>query len=442
MTKGRELTKEEKEWLDDLWSLDEAPESIRFDKYFMLQALKEDGSCLEYTSEELKNDKEIALLAVQNSRSALEHISINLKNEKDVVLVALQNGNSLEYASDDLKNDKEVVLTAIKNNSRDLEYASDELKSDTSFAISVIKSANEKNKADIFNDRLDDGGVEYFDASVFTNEEVVNELVSVTLIPFLNILSNNFGLDNNVYNSIKIHKEKLEGAIKKDFEVRLEKAKEIIDSDQDFYNKITKCFSEIFNHYYINTVACFDKNYNLVENTNNQDWDKLLSQRLFEIVTEEIINELENQASNFENINDLIGPVRLSNPGRIYSDNNYDEPRNRGKATILFNKLPNYASEADLSTIIYCFRSEEYWDVFEDCTDALESIMEIVEEKMSDKSIIDKLKVFEDISRPSQPYRLFSSDFKSSLLESINKMDEGDKEDIYDLDEIIECLKK
>ena len=24
MTKGRELTKEEKEWLDDLWSLDEA----------------------------------------------------------------------------------------------------------------------------------------------------------------------------------------------------------------------------------------------------------------------------------------------------------------------------------------------------------------------------------------------------------------------------------
>ena len=45
----KELTKEEKKWLDDLWSLDEAPESIRFDKYFMLQALKEDGSCLEYT---------------------------------------------------------------------------------------------------------------------------------------------------------------------------------------------------------------------------------------------------------------------------------------------------------------------------------------------------------------------------------------------------------
>jgi hypothetical protein len=454
-----ELTNEEQEWLDDLWSLDEAPESIKYNKNFMLHAVKEDGDCLEHTSDELKNDKEIALLAVQNGSSALEHISINLKKEKDVVLVALQNensleyasddlkndkevvlvalqnGNSLEYASDDLKNDKDVVLTAIKNNSRDLEYASDELKSDTSFAISVIKSANEKNKTDIFNDRLDDGGVEYFDASIFTNEEVVNELVLVTLIPFLDILIN-----NNVYNSIKIHKEKLEGAIKKDFEVRLEKAKEIINSDQDFNNKITKCFSEIFNYYYINTVACFDKNYNLVENTGDQDWSGLLSQRLFEIVTEEIINELENQAINFENINDLIGYILTIDHGLIYSDNNYDDPRVSGKATILFNKLPNYASEADLSKIIYCFRSEEHWNVFEDCTDALESIMEIVEEKMSDKSTIEKLTLFDDIGLMSA-YRSFSSSFKGKLLEEINKMDEDEKEDLYSLDEILEYLE-
>jgi hypothetical protein len=61
---------------------------------------------------------------------------------------------------------------------------------------------------------------------------------------------------------------------------------------------------------------------------------------------------------------------------------------------------------------------------------------------MLDKSIIDKLKVFGDISRPSQLYRLFSSDFKSSLLESINEMDEAEKEDLYDLDEIVEYLKE
>jgi len=412
----KELTKEEKKWLDDLWSLDEAPESIRFDKYFMLQALKEDGSCLEYTSEELKNDKEIALLAVQNSRSALEHISINLKNDKEVVLVALQNGNSLEFASD-------------------------ELKCDASLAISLIKSANEKNKTDIFSNDLDMGrGIEHFDASVFGNEELVNELVSVTLIPFLNLFANNYGMDNNIYNVIKIHKEKLEGAIKKDFEVRLEKAKEIINSDHDFDDKLTKCFSGIFRYYFTNAVDCFDIDYNLVENSYKQDCKMLLSQKLFEIVTVEVIEELENQACNFNDINNLISNVSVESY-TICCDHGYDNPRTEGKAAELFNKLPNYASEEDVSTIIYCIRSSSEWDVTEDCTDAFESIMAIIEEKITDKSIVDKLTLFDDIGQ-THPYSFFSSDFKSALLESINKMDEAEKEDLYDLDEIVEYLKE
>ena len=441
MTKGRELTKEEKECLGDLWSLDEAPESIRFDKYFMLQALKEDGSCLEYTSEELKNDKEIALLAVQNSSSALEHISINLKNEKDVVLVALQNGNSLEYASDDLKNDKEVVLEACKDNERNLRYASDELKSDASLAISLIKSANERNKTDMFRGGLNDGGIEHFDASVLGNEELINELVSVTLIPFLFSLANNYGLENDVYHALKLNKEKLEVAIKKDFEVRLGKAKEIINNDSDFDSKLSMCFSHIFSDYHTNAVACFDTNYNLVENSNDQDWNMLLSQKLFEVVTEVIIDELENQANNFEKINDLIGYVTVSSHTHIFSDHHYNDPISGGKAAELFNKLPNYASEEDVSIIIYCLRMAAEWDVSEACTDAFESIMEIIEEKMSDKSIIDKLKVFDDVGH-TQNFHYFSSDFKSTMLEEINEMDEGDKEDLYNLDEIVEYLNE
>jgi hypothetical protein len=435
-----ELTNEEKEWFDELWNLDEAPESIRFNKNFMLHAVKDDGDCVEYTSDELKNDKEIALLAVQNGSSALEYISINLKNDKEVVLVALQNGNSLENVSDDLKNSKEVVLTAVKDNERNLRYASDELKCDASLAISLIRSANEKNKTDIFRGGLDDGGLEHFDASVFGNEELVNELVSVTLIPFLFSLANNYGLENDVYNALKLNKEKLKVAIKKDFEVRLEKAKEIINSDNDFDSKLSMCFSHIFSAYHTNAVACFDKNYNLVENTGNQDWDMLLSQKLFEIVTEVIINELENQASNFDEINSLIGYVAVCSHTHIFSDHHYSDPAAGGKAAELFNKLPNYASEEGLSTIIYCFRMEEDWDVSEVCTNAFESIMEIVEEKLTDKSIIDKLKVFEDIGN-TQPYRFFSSKFKSTLLESISEMDEDDKEEIYDLDEIVECLE-
>jgi hypothetical protein len=436
----KELTKEEKKWLDDLWSLDEAPESIRFNKNFMLHVVKEDGDCVEYTSDELKNDKEIALLAVQNGRSALEHISINLKNDKEVVLVALQNGNSLEFASDDLRNSKEVVLVAHKNSSSNLRYLSDELKGDTSLAISLIKSANEKNKIDIFRHGLDNGCIEHFDASVFGSEELVNELVSVTLIPFLNILSNNFGMDNNVYNTIKIHKEKLEVAIKKDFEVRLEKAKEIVNNDNDFDSKISMCFSHIFSYYSTNAVACFNIDYNLVENSGNQDWSGLLSQKLFGIVTKELIEKLENQVSCFDDINSFIGYLSIENHLRIFSDHHYDIPRTGGKAAELFNKLPNYASEEDVSTIIYCIRSSSDWDVTEDCTYAFESIMAIIEEKISDKSIIDKLEVFVDIGQNFHNH--FSNDFKSAMLESINEMDEAEKEDIYDLDEIVEYLKE
>ena len=387
-----ELTDEEKKWLDDLWSLDEAPESIKFNKNFMLHAVKKNGSCLEYTSEELKNDKE-------------------------------------------------VVLEAVKESGRVLKYASENLRKDVSFALSVIKSANEKNKTDIFSYDLDNGDIEHFDASVFGNEELVNELVSVTLIPFLRSLANNYGMDNNVYNVIKIHKEKLEVAIKKDFELRLVKSKEIIkNNDNDFRKKLSLCFGNIFNNYYTNAVACFDTNYNLVENSNDQDWNMLLSQKLFEIVTEEVIEELENQASNFEDINDLIGYVSVEGYN-ICCDHGYDNPRTGGKAAELFNKLPNYASEEDVSTIIYCFRMTPDWDVSEDCTDAFESIIAIIEEKMSDKSVIEKLKVFDDVGH-TQPFQYFSSDFKSTMLEEINEMDEAEKEDLYNLDEIVGCLEK
>ena len=84
------LTEEEKEWLDDLDSLEEAPENITGSRPFMLEAVKLDGWAIEYASEELKNDKEILMKAVQN------------------------NGNTIDEASDKLKNDRELVMEAVK----------------------------------------------------------------------------------------------------------------------------------------------------------------------------------------------------------------------------------------------------------------------------------------------------------------------------------------
>lgn len=52
-------------------------------------------------------------------------------NNREYVLSAVQNqGSLLDYASEELKNDKQIVLAAIENNPEALEFASDRLKED------------------------------------------------------------------------------------------------------------------------------------------------------------------------------------------------------------------------------------------------------------------------------------------------------------------------
>ncbi len=91
----RELTDEEKTWLEDLWNLDEAPEVIRASKAFMQEALKEDGSSLEYASDALKNDKDIVLEAVKESGSSLEYASGDLKSDVDVLIEAAKSDSTI-----------------------------------------------------------------------------------------------------------------------------------------------------------------------------------------------------------------------------------------------------------------------------------------------------------------------------------------------------------
>jgi hypothetical protein len=46
-------------------------------------------SALEYAPENLKNDREFVLEAVKNNASALEYAPENLKNDREIVLIAL-----------------------------------------------------------------------------------------------------------------------------------------------------------------------------------------------------------------------------------------------------------------------------------------------------------------------------------------------------------------
>ena len=54
--------------------------------------------------ESRKNDREYVLEAVRQQGSLLDYVSDELKDDKDVVMEAInQDGNSLEFASDRLK---------------------------------------------------------------------------------------------------------------------------------------------------------------------------------------------------------------------------------------------------------------------------------------------------------------------------------------------------
>jgi len=86
------------------------------DREFVLVAVKENGSTLQYASDVLKADREIVLEAIRNSRGdALEWASNELKGDREIVLEAVSKyGSNLQYASDKLKADPEIALTALE----------------------------------------------------------------------------------------------------------------------------------------------------------------------------------------------------------------------------------------------------------------------------------------------------------------------------------------
>jgi uncharacterized membrane protein YqjE len=110
------------------------------DKKIVLEAVKENGLLLEFTSSDLKKDKEIVTEAVKRNGFSFEHASENLKNDKEFVLQIVQiNGFSVRYASEELRNNKEIVLEAVKQNGISLLFASQQLKEDKEISLQAIK---------------------------------------------------------------------------------------------------------------------------------------------------------------------------------------------------------------------------------------------------------------------------------------------------------------
>jgi hypothetical protein len=58
------------------------------DKSIVLEAVKSDGSALEYADESLKKDKSVVLVAVKQDVAALEFADESLKNDPDIIKAA------------------------------------------------------------------------------------------------------------------------------------------------------------------------------------------------------------------------------------------------------------------------------------------------------------------------------------------------------------------
>jgi hypothetical protein len=135
------LTAEQKEWIEkkDYWDYEEAPKEWLQSKEFILEAVKKDGSLLEYASENLREDRDVVLAAVTNNGNSLRYASENLREDRDVVLAAITDyGNSLEYASENLREDRDVVLAAVTNNGNSLKYASENLRADKEIVLAAV----------------------------------------------------------------------------------------------------------------------------------------------------------------------------------------------------------------------------------------------------------------------------------------------------------------
>jgi hypothetical protein len=58
-------------------------------RQFIMIAVQNNGTVLQYASKELQNDKEIVMIAVQNNRTALQYASKELQNDKEIITIAV-----------------------------------------------------------------------------------------------------------------------------------------------------------------------------------------------------------------------------------------------------------------------------------------------------------------------------------------------------------------
>ena len=115
-------------------------ETLRSDREVVLEAVRQNGSALQFASETLWSDRKVVLEAVEQNGFALQFASETLRSDRDVVLEAVrQNGSALQFASETLWSDREVVLEAVRQNGSALQFASEDLLSDRKVVLEAVE---------------------------------------------------------------------------------------------------------------------------------------------------------------------------------------------------------------------------------------------------------------------------------------------------------------
>ena len=120
--------------------------SLKFDKEFILKALKRNGWIYSKLNNEYQKDREIICQALSVSCVLDVVIEKNpeLKNDREIIKIAISCGGlQIQYASNELKKDEELAEIAIKQNGLAISYVASKYKENPKFLMWAVKSNGE-----------------------------------------------------------------------------------------------------------------------------------------------------------------------------------------------------------------------------------------------------------------------------------------------------------
>ena len=247
-----------------------ASETLRNDKDFALEAVKEWPQCLEYAPAALRDDADVVLSAVEHGRSytkyhtkswygkLLQFASSQLRANKEFVKKVLEkHASELQVVAPQLQDDPDIVLHAIRLGDNPhphgyyFQFASERLRSDKGF----IRQAME----------LDSCAFYYITKDLLMNDvDFTVELLSMDLSSLLESLSEDGGIDKHITREAALKLVQLKGsamyyfpdAWKADREIVLaalssctwvfEKASEELRTDREFVWEALKISGEVY----------------------------------------------------------------------------------------------------------------------------------------------------------------------------------------------------